>query len=113
METTKDSPFKNLTDEMAEKVHAWSQANPQATLTEIEKAVEKELATVRRSVVERIAQTREVGESKRQACPGCGSQMVKNGRKKRKLKTKEGQVIELERQQLRCLQCGMTLFPPG
>jgi hypothetical protein len=39
--------------------------------------------------------------------------MVKNGRRKRQLHSKEGQTIQLERQQWRCLSCGTTLFPPG
>ncbi len=113
MNTEKDSPLEELSNNLAEKMQAWSQANPKATLTEIEIAVDNELAKLRRTIVESIAQTREAVEQISHECPQCGSPMVKNGRKKRKLKAKEGQTIELERQQLRCLNCGMTLFPPG
>ena len=100
-------------DEVAAKLHAWREAHPQATLTEIENAVDKELAELRRHIVEGMAQAGESQGQTDQACPQCGSQMVKNGKKKRRLKTKEGQEIALERQQLRCLNCGRTLFPPG
>ena len=113
MKTEKDFPLEKLSDDLAEKMQAWSQANPKATLTEIEIAIDKELARLRRTLVEGITQTRETVEQASHKCPQCGTQMVKNGKKKRRLKTKEGQAIELEGQQLRCLTCGMTLFPPG
>lgn len=110
----KPSPtLEELSSDLAAKIETWTQANPKATLTEIEIAVDTELAQLRRTIVESIAQTREAVEQISYACPQCGRPMAKNGKKKRKLKTKEGQSIELERQQQRCLECGMTLFPPG
>lgn len=113
MKTEQPPNLEVISNDLAETMRVWSQANPKATLTEIEVAVDKELAKLRRTIVESIAQTREGVEPISQECPQCGRQMVKNGKKKRKLKAKEGQTIELERQQLRCLHCGMTLFPPG
>ena len=38
-----------VSDELAAKLKAWRQANPRATLTEIEEAVEAELARYGRS----------------------------------------------------------------
>lgn len=113
MKTERNSNLEELSNNLAEKMQAWSQANPKATLTEIEVAVDNELAKLRRTIVESMVQTREAVEPLSHLCPECGRQMVKNGKKKRQLRTKEGQTIELERQQLRCLHCGMTLFPPG
>jgi hypothetical protein len=113
MKTEQPPNLEELSNDLAEKMEAWSQANPKATLTEIEVAVDKELAKLRRTIVESIAQTRGAVEQISHECPQCGRRMVKNGKKKRKLQAKEGQRIELERQQLRCLNCGMTLFPPG
>jgi len=113
MKTEQSSNLEELSNNLAEKMQAWSQANPKATLTEIEIAVVSELAKLRRTIVESIAQSREAVEQISHECPQCGSQMVKNGKKRRKLKAKEGQTIEFERQQLRCLNCEMTLFPPG
>ena len=43
-----------VSDELAAKLKAWRQANPRATLTEIEEAVEAELAKVQNSII-RIA----------------------------------------------------------
>ena len=91
----------------------WRQTNPKATLTEIEEAVEAELAQLRKQLVEEMVQEEVSGLPGEPDCPQCGEKMVKNGRRQRKLKSKEGQTIQLDRQQWRCLSCGATLFPPG
>jgi len=100
-------------DELTIKMRQWRQANPKATLTEIEQAVEAELAELRRQLVQEMVQEEADEKPEVPDCPRCGQAMVKNGRRKRKLQTKEGQTIQLERQQWRCLDCGATLFPPG
>lgn len=102
-----------MPDELADKLKAWREANPKATLTEIEEAVEAELAKIRSEWVTELAQAGEKSETEAPQCPQCGRTMVKNGRRKRHLKSKEGQTLQLERQQWRCLSCGTTLFPPG
>ena len=104
---------KEVADELAAKLKAWRQANPRATLTEIEEVVEAELAKIRKEWVAELAQAGEESEAEAPNCPQCGQAMVKNGRRKRLLKSKEGQTLQLERQQWRCLECGTTLFPPG
>lgn len=106
-------PQPEIPDELAVKMRQWRQANPKATLTEIEEAVEAELAQVRRQLVQEMVREEAVEQTEAPECPGCGQAMVKNGRRKRKLHTKEGQTVQLERQQWRCLNCGATLFPPG
>jgi predicted RNA-binding Zn-ribbon protein involved in translation (DUF1610 family) len=100
-------------DELSHKMSQWRQANPQATLTEIEEAVEGELAKLRKQLVEKMIQEEGVGSHEAPDCPQCGEKMVKNGQRRRKLKSKEGQTLQLDRQQWRCLSCGTTLFPPG
>jgi hypothetical protein len=104
---------KEEPDERFDKLKQWRQANPQATLTEIEEAVEAELAKIRSEWVTVLAEAGAESEAEAPQCPRCGQAMVKNGRRKRRLKSKEGQTLQLERQQWRCLGCGTTLFPPG
>lgn len=104
---------KGQADEIEERLKRWQQTNGEATLTEIEEAVEAELAIVRKRLVERMVEEREAASQERPECPECGARMVRNGRRRRQLRGKEGQVIELDRQQWRCLTCGATLFPPG
>ncbi len=100
-------------EEMERQIKQWRQKNPKATLTEIENAIDKELAKIRQSALEELVKERGAEETEAYSCPNCQTEMVGNGFKERTLRTKEGQTITLKRQQLRCLQCGMTLFPPG
>jgi YgiT-type zinc finger domain-containing protein len=46
-------------------------------------------------------------------CPNCGAQLEKKGKKKRKLQTRGGQEVEVEREYAVCPQCGQGIFPPG
>lgn len=109
----KTPPNLDKYEKMESQIRQWRNANPKATLTEIEEAVEKELAELREAMVASLAQAREEKEREASLCPHCQTKMVKNGQKRRTLKTKEGKTITLKRQQMRCLHCGMTLFPPG
>jgi len=109
----KQTPNEEQTDELAHKMSQWQQANPHATLTEMEEAVEAELAQLRKQLVEEMMREKEAASQAVPDCPQCGQKMVKNGRRQRELKGKEGQTLELARQQWRCLSCEATLFPPG
>lgn len=103
----------DVQDEVIKRIQQWNKDNPKATLTEIEEAVDAELSRLRRQIVEEITGGRsEVGEETL-VCPNCETTMVKNGKKKRELRSKGGEKLTLKRQQMRCLECGMTLFPPG
>ena len=77
-------------DELSRKMSQWQQTNPQATLTEIEEAVEAELAQLRKRLVEGMVQEKEAAIEEVPDCPQCGEKMVKNGRRQRKLKGKKG-----------------------
>ncbi len=109
----KNNAQQEQVDKLTRKMRQWRQANPKATLTEIEEAVETELAHLRKQLVEEVVDEKRSELQKKPDCPQCGQKMVKNGRRQRKLKSKEGQTIQLDRQQWRCLSCGATLFPPG
>ncbi len=89
----------------------WQQANPKATLTEIEMAIETELAQLRKQLVEEMVEKKAATVTEKPDCLQCGGKMVKNGRRQRKLKEKERQTIELNRQQWRCLPGETSLFP--
>lgn len=96
---------------MQENIATWRKENPQATLYEIETAVEKELDQLRQKTLERITQESSL-ESIEDHCPDCNRPLMRNGKKQRWLKGKGSQKIELKREQLRCSQCGLTFFPP-
>ena len=99
-------------EEMDRQLKQWRQKKGKATLTEIEEAIDRELSKVRRAMIEEMIQEG-MKEPEGYTCPECGQPMVKNGSKERKLRSKEGEEIKLTRQQMRCLNCEMTLFPPG
>jgi len=46
-------------------------------------------------------------------CPDCGAKLVKKGKKKRILLTRDGREIELDREYAVCPACGQGIFPPG
>lgn len=108
-------PWQDKFEEIEAKIRAWQQAKPDATLTEIEEAVEAELAQLQRQLVEELAgeADRKNTEETKYHCPACQTAMHRNGKKKRRVRNKDDQVIELDREQMRCPACGMTLFPPG
>jgi DNA repair exonuclease SbcCD ATPase subunit len=97
------------------KLRGWQEKKGVATLTEIEEAVDKELGQLRRQLIGELTEGVEttVSQEKESLCPVCQTPLQGNGRKKRRLRTKDDQVIELNREQRRCPSCGMTLFPPG
>ena len=99
-------------DEVAGRIEDWQENNPTATLTEMEKAIDEEMNQLRSEIMKRLVRERESQEETKQVCPNCRRNMVKNGKRKRRLTTKGGEEIEYERQQMRCSHCGMTLFPP-
>lgn len=96
---------------LQENIASWRKEHPKATLYEIEMEVEKELDQLRQKMLEAVTQENDSEEMGTQ-CPDCNQPMMRNGKKKRKLKGKGNQEIELKREQLRCSQCGLTFFPP-
>lgn len=109
--------WRDLQDKINAAIEAWRREHPEATLTEIEEAVDSRLAGVRRQMVEDLAQEgraarlRGIPKEERPACPRCGQAVAVNGRGRRKLKTSYGETIELERDQAYCIHCEMTFFP--
>ena len=96
---------------MLKNIEKWKQNHPKATMVEIEQAVEKELDKLRQGLIEQLANDQPEGVAESD-CPECGTKMVRNGLKKRRLKGKGNQEVKLEREQLKCQKCGLTFFPP-
>lgn len=104
--------MKKELDEMLNRLNQWEAENKDADLTQMEEAIDAELAGIRRQLLEQMAREGEPREA-RTLCPNCNMPMMKNGKKKRTLRTKNGDKVTIEREQMRCHACGMTLFPPG
>lgn len=102
-----------LPDEMSQilqNLKSWQLENRKPTLNEITESVESELDDLRKLLIEKL-----VNESDKEEmilCPNCDNQMMRNGKRSRKLKEIGDKEIELKREQMRCHQCGTTFFPP-
>jgi YgiT-type zinc finger domain-containing protein len=83
-------------------------------LDEIETELDGQIAGLRVAVLGEIAgASKAVAAEAEVMCPVCGTKMKGEGQHKRKLKTYGGQVLELEREYVRCPRCGQGFFPSG
>lgn len=109
--------WRRLGEEVLSGMSAWRKANPRATLTEIELETDRRMAALRARLVEEAAHSSAAAEGGAPdtplPCPRCGGRTVRNGKRPRRLTTQYEQLLHLERQQLRCGDCGHTFFPPG
>lgn len=109
--------WRDLQERVNAAIEEWRREHPEATLTEIEEAVDSRIAEVRTKMVEDLAQEGRTADLKRLTkeerprCPRCGQPVVANGKGRRTLKTYRGQIIELERDQAYCTHCEVTFFP--
>lgn len=112
--STEKNNWEESWSEVAANIKSWRSANPRTSLTEIEQRIDQELAILRNTLLTDISQTTKIenhlGEIQ---CLNCTEKTQSNGKRKRQLRTKENQVIDLEREQRRCPKCGMTFFPSG
>lgn len=97
----------------------WREAHPQASLREIEEAVDAQINQLRAQLIQELVPMGEAAEwsqepaQQRPRCERCGEVLVARGKQARYLQTNGGEAIKLERQYGTCPQCGQGLFPPG
>lgn len=108
--------WNGMSAEIISGMAEWRQQHPKATFREIEDEVDRRLAVLR------VRMLSDAAISSAQAdwegvgigvCPNCGTKLEKKGKKKRKLPTRGGQEVELEREYGVCPKCGQGIFPPG
>jgi len=105
-----------MSEEIMSGVAEWRGQHPKATMREIEGEIDKRLSELRARMITDTANASasaswEAAEGV--VCPECGAKLIKKGKKKRILLTREGRQIELERDYGVCLACGQGIFPPG
>ena len=117
--TDRRRDWQTLFEEVEEKMKDWRKSHPRATFTEIETAVDKEMARARAQMLEDLAldskSTDWRGQEKddRPKCVVCGTALHANGEHTRRLVTEHEQIVELSRHHGRCPECGASYFPPG
>jgi RNase P subunit RPR2 len=108
--------WKELGEQAFGRVAQWRVAHPQATLAQIEHAVDEQLHRLRARMIEQSAQVSAAAgneASQGLACEQCGKPLQARGRAKRRWQTQGGQQVEVERTYVSCPHCGGGFFPPG
>ena len=108
--------WSGVSAEIMDGIAEWREQHPKATLREIEKEIDNRLSNLRVKMISDTANqsARAVWEAAEGVvCPDCGAKLIKKGKKKRMLLTRDGREIELERDYGICLVCGQGIFPPG
>jgi len=109
--------WKGMSEEIVSGMEEWRVQHPKATFREIEDEVDKRLSVLRVRMLKdaaiRSAQAEWESGDREVVCPKCGVKLEPTGKKKRKLETRGGQAVELEREYGVCPQCGEGIFPPG
>ncbi len=101
------SPYEQAQREL----DAWHATHPDATLYDMEKAVEQQIERLRTSLLAAQTDGRYVEE--RPACPHCGTIMVARTRRRKRVLMKGDETLDLDRTYVVCPSCGEGLFPPG
>jgi hypothetical protein len=112
-----DPTEDSLSSEILSGMHEWQVQHPDATLTELEQALDERWYGVRSRMLADLARQREAATWQPTAadpptCPDCGSLLVRRGRQPRTLKTHGGHHLTLTRSYGYCPKCKTGHFPP-
>jgi uncharacterized protein (UPF0212 family) len=118
MKTKKmDEEWDGASAEMNAGITEWRKEHPRATFREIEAEIDRRLDKYRAKLLSDTANLSTSAEwievEKGPVCPTCGVKLEGKGRKKRKLQTRGGNEVEIEREYGVCPVCGQGIFPPG
>ena len=110
-----EKQWRKLSEEVIEGTSAWRKKHPKATMREIEEEIDKRMSEMRARMItdtalNSVSTEWKAGENAA-VCPTCGVALKQKGKKKRKLETREGREIELEREYGVCPKCGQGIFP--
>jgi hypothetical protein len=110
--------WQGMGEDIVSGMLEWRLQHPRATFREIEAEVDRRLAVMRaRMLADAAMAGRAEAENEpgkwAEVCPQCGLKLEKKGKKKRRMQTRGGQEVEIEREYGVCPRCGQGIFPPG
>lgn len=112
-----EKEWRGQSEEVITGITEWRDQHAKATLREIEEEIDQRLSVMRARMISDTAMNSASAEwaagEKAAVCPKCGVALTKKGKQKRKLQTRGGREIELEREYGVCPKCGQGIFPPG
>lgn len=106
-----------ITYEILSGMREWRLQHPDATLTEIEQALDERWYRLRARMLQDLALEREAANwqatsANRPSCPDCGRALIRRGRQPRQLKTHGNHTLSLTRSYGYCPSCKRGHFPP-
>jgi YgiT-type zinc finger domain-containing protein len=107
MSDERSSPYEQAQREL----DAWHATHPEATLYDMELAVEQQIERLRTALLD--AQVGGGYVDERPACPHCGTTMIHRSRRRKQVVLKGDETLALDRPYVVCPSCGEGLFPPG
>lgn len=105
-----DDPSSPYTQAQRE-LDAWHARHPDATLYDMELAVEQHIERLRTALL--ATQTDGRYTEERPVCAHCGTTMVRRTRGRKRVVMKGDETLDLDRSYVVCPSCGEGLFPPG
>jgi hypothetical protein len=113
-----DPTWEILSHDILTGMREWRLQHPQATLAEIEAALDERWYRVRARMLEDLALQSSAATwqttipAEHPTCPDCGGPLKSRGRQPRHLKTHGGQQLTLTRSYGYCPKCRKGHFPP-
>lgn len=108
--------WNRSSEDVMNEVTEWRAKHPKASLREIEVEIDQRLSGLRAKMISDTANQSTSArweEAEGRECPECGAKLIRKGKQKRILLTRDGREIELEREYGVCSACGVGIFPPG
>ena len=115
---TPDPTEDALNSDILTGMREWQLQHPNASLTEIEQALDQRWYRLRARMLQDLALEREAANwqaspaAGRPTCPDCGRPLIRRGQQPRHLKTHGGQDLTLTRSYGYCPPCKKGHFPP-
>ena len=104
-------PSDDVLAEAQKALASWHATHPDATLADMETAVEAQIERLRAALLRE--RTGAVPQEDSPACPHCGTSMMPHHRSSRTVIVQGEEAVPLERPYVVCPACGTGLFPPG
>jgi hypothetical protein len=113
-----DPSAEALSYEIVSGMREWHVQHPDASITEIEQALDQRWYRLRARMLHDLAFERESATwhapaAERPTCPDCGRTLIRRGRQPRQLKTHGNHTLTLTRTYGYCPSCKKGYFPPG
>ena len=117
-ESSTDLARAFASDHFRERLDGWRAARPQATMREIERAIDEELAALRSDLITNLAERSRLcdiaalDEGERPRCERCHGPLMARGKQRRRLRGPGDQESTVNRSYAVCARCNLGLFPP-